>query len=379
VSFRTLAVSGALVVGTTACSGPTSSSSVVQSERAAVIYDADDRVEVFESEPTVRALAARTVAVGRRGNLSFDEAGSALVTAPSWMEAAGLCPGQRFAMQPAFALCTGLLVGHDLALTAAHCVATGDPLSDLVVVEGFRYESEDALPSIRRGHVHEILEIVAQDPNIDVAWLRLSQPLAEPAPWNPVPAPPAVDEPVLGINHGGGIPAKVDAGGRVIEIDGGAVFVDLDAFGGASGGPVFSWDGALVGILTAGMPDYELSERNCLTYLRTSGVPGLAGELAIGPDEARAVLCERVSDAPPCSGSIEREWSAPPGGCSVAFRQHGRGSWAVLFAAAWMATRGRRFRVTPLNRERLRRSPSRLPSPARPRRPSRPCRRRRAS
>jgi hypothetical protein len=332
------------MVPTAACSGGPHADSITETERAEVIYDSDDRGEVFEfSDTTVRALAARTVALGRWSDLRFDEAGRVAISAPSWMEAAGLCPDQRFSNQPAFALCTGLLVGRDLVLTAAHCLRSGEQLSELALVEGFRYESEHELATIGRDDVHAILEVLAEEPGLDVAWLRFSNPLDEPVPWSPVPVPPDIDTPVIGINHGGGIPAKVDAGGRVIEADAGRLFVDLDAFGGASGGPVFSREGALVGILTAGAGDYELAERDCFTYARTTAIPGLNGELAVGPDDARSVLCERVIDAPPCPEPIEAALSAEAG-CSVACGRRGQGSWLTLFAAVlWMAAGARRF------------------------------------
>lgn len=285
----------------------------------ALIYGADNRHETYEYHPTswIRRVASQSVvAIGYRDHLvapAMSDAASAprpvTIDAPSAREAASLCPEERFGDQPAFALCTGVALGPDLVLTAAHCLHLA-PLDRLVAVNGYQYLAEGELAPITTLGVRDIIEAVAIDDGLDYAWLRLG-------PGNALSAveqfadAPAPGTPVVGINHGLGLPAKVDDGGKAFAPDGESFLTNIDSYGGASGGPVFDGAGRLYGILTAGSPDFLPTQQGCLVSRHDADGPLSANEVVLAVDVAFPALCTADPTATPCGRPAM-------GGCSVA-------------------------------------------------------------
>jgi S1-C subfamily serine protease len=308
--FATALLSGAL----TACGQVPDSVSTRTSE---LVYGADDRLEWFEYAgltPTARIAVDAVVAVGVKADL--DESRNPwVVKSPSWQERDGLCANQRFGDQPSFAFCTGVALAPNLVLTAGHC-ANAFALSEVAVVAGFAYDAPGQLRPLSPDGVRGVSEVVASDSYLDYAWLRLTADLpVRPAVFGPGPEPGAR---VVSVNHGGGVPMKVDPGGTVYAVDSESFVSSVDAFAGASGSPVFSDAGELLGVLTAGADDYVVAETGCLLPVALPDAKETAREEAVRVDVAAAGLCTDHPDEAPCAQlSGAPHPSTGGGGCST--------------------------------------------------------------
>lgn len=339
----------------------------IQQQQQAIIYDADSRTEVFEfPDPGARALASRTAALGRRSELRVDVSGAVSVVAPSWAERAALCPGLRFGDQPAFGVCTGVFLEPDLVLTAAHCLLAEDTPSELVLLDGFHYTAARELSWLTRENLHDILEVVARDDFYDYAWLRVSNPKADPLEWSVLDGPLPFGMRVLSINYGGGIPAKIDRGGRAFPFDEDSFLTSLDAFGGASGGPVLSESGDFLGILTSGRADYELSPDGCATFVQTSGSPETASELVLHARRALSGLCAADAESSVCAAPSSSQGETEAG-CAMQRASAGRPrqDGIAVLGLALAATACLRMHYA-LRRRRPRNSPAAIASSQRP-------------
>jgi hypothetical protein len=244
------------------------------SERAAraIVYGADDRREYFElASPGERAtMAASMVALIPAASIRRAPQGI-VAEAPSWGDRDGLCPGERFAEQPAAAFCSGVLVDWDLVLTAGHCVRVLAP-QDLRVVFGYYYVAPGRLAATEADVMEvsaiasEALDPASAEPRLDYAWLRLRRPVSPPLAPAPVHVrAPALTpgDPVVSIGAGGGVPMKADAGGRVRGLRAPWLdyfLADTDTSGGSSGGGGFDQQLSLLGILVRGGADASVND-----------------------------------------------------------------------------------------------------------------------
>ncbi len=263
---------------------------------------------------------------------SIQQTGSSLsLSAPTWGAVENLCPGTRFADQPAAALCTGVLVDQDLVLTADHCVRVL-PLADLAVVFGYYYRDAGTLAIDATADIASIVAEELDDegttPRLDYAWLRLRTP----APPSRAPAPIYVQDaafdvgtPIVSIGAGGGIPLKLDAGGRVRDAraDVGDYFVaDTDTFGGGSGGGAFDAQMALLGILARGGTDFAPTEAGCNAVVQQPDGSS-ADEQFTYASRAVEGLCQRDPTSSLCRADCGNPCTATPeptsgGGCAMA-------------------------------------------------------------
>jgi len=334
------------------------SSSPTTSQSAALIYGSDDRVEYFEVSGTEQQARMASAMVALIPKTFIEGTGStiSLSAAPTWGAAAGLCPGTRFADQPAAALCTGVLVDQDLVLTADHCVRVL-PLADLTVAFGYYYRDVGMLAI----DTVDITSIVAEEldgegttPRLDYAWLRLRAPAPAshlPAPIKTLGASIEVGSAIVSIGAGGGIPLKLDSGGRIRDArpDVGDYFVaDTDTFGGGSGGGAFDPQMNLLGILARGGTDFVATDAGCnavvqqpdgstadeqFTYA-SRAVEGLCAK-----DPAASSLC-RADCGNPCQATMPSP-PASDGGCSIGGPVSGASwVWSWLLVVIRLAVRG---------------------------------------
>lgn len=321
-----------------ACGGETPGR--VGEHSASLVTGADDRVEYFDvADPTARGrISESMVALVPRAFLARMGAGYVL-TAQSWGQAEGLCPGERFADQPAAAFCTGVLVDWDLVLTAGHCVRLF-ALEDFAIVFGFYYGSAGTLAfnDVREARevrdpiaiVSEALDPAGAEPRLDYAWLRLDRAVApprQPAPLYVRPHPLAAGDPIISIGCGGGVPLKLDAGGVVRDARAAVAdyfLADTDTSHGSSGGGAFDQALSLVGVFARGGADTVITAEGCFeTIVQPDGtateeqfsyvhraVEGLCRDAPLGSSLCRSDCGDPCAALPP-----------PPagdGGCAVA-------------------------------------------------------------
>jgi V8-like Glu-specific endopeptidase len=279
--------------------------SALEPRAQGLVYGDDDRVEYYAvSDPWLRERVAQsTVALVDQRLLTEDGAGSVRFAGDSYGELNGLCPGEPFAEQPSLAQCSGVLIDRDLVLTAAHCLRE-IPCEQWRAVFGFHYRAPSQLNELRSSDVYACSEVVAMDytwapeGGADYAILALDRPVDEPRR----PAPLAQDgrstqrgQRMIAIGHGAGIPAKIDAGGRVTEARAATLdfFVaNLDGFAGGSGSGVYDEQGNLRGVLASGGDDYEETAEGCRRVRRLPAEPEQAQEKVTYLARALDGLCE---------------------------------------------------------------------------------------
>lgn len=274
-----------LALAGVACDG-TSGSSVRQSQ--AILYDGDDRVEVADA-PDVATTALAQASVGALvPRVLLRSAGDDwVIAAPTLGERLDLCAGEAFAKQPSAALCSGVLVGSDVFLTAGHCLIDTQSCRDgFVIAFGYALDADGAV-RISRSRTFECAEVLAYRndeltarPSLDFAVLRLDRPVG------PGLTPVGVTE--LGEEHQAlrligaseGLPLKLHRDVELLSVDrdAGYAHVRADAFGGDSGAPLLSPEGQLLGIMTGGHADYEREAAGCWTRRRASEREAESGE-----------------------------------------------------------------------------------------------------
>jgi hypothetical protein len=325
-----LAQLGGLFFALIAACEPGRSVEPLASEGSRVVYDTDDRRELFDAPtPTLREFGEHSV-VALISNGTSSDAGlgdpSMVFDAPTWAERRKLCDGVRFATQPAAATCSGVLIERDLVLTAGHCARNLD-CGALHVVFGYHYAEDGVIPVLEADDVYRCREVVSFEvPNelgsVDYGWLRLDRPVSgdkRPAPIARVAEPLRDGQIVHAFEFGGGIPLKLQPNMRVTEprpepLD---FFVAaLDAFEGSSGGPLIDESGRVVGIIGSGNADYVETFEGCLDI---SVLPETAAaEVGTYAFQAAAGLC---SDAPESGRWCDQ--ADHPSSCAVGKKRGG--------------------------------------------------------
>jgi hypothetical protein len=289
----------------------------VGTSRATVVYGLDGRRELYETEdPELRALAASTAVAFMRSSDVVEANGKVQLRVPSLGEALELCPGEPFAAQPSAALCSGLLVGPDLVLTAGHCVLDW-PCDEVRLVAGFSYAQGGSLSGPTPNDVYRCREVVLsahsapnEIPRLDYGFVRLDRPVkgyvddaiavrAESSPLND-------GEPVALFGFPSGIPLKVDTSGVVTDPRGGSLdyFVsNADSFEGNSGSPVFDASGSLIGIQNRGATDYVSTVAGCNVENHLSAALEAGREKSTYAFRAVAGLCTKLPEEPFCSAN----------------------------------------------------------------------------
>jgi hypothetical protein len=243
---------------------------------APVINGTDDRKELYELAPAARDAIAESVAVLMWAH-RIDYSDIAAPRALSLAESAGVCADERFAAQPAAALCSATLIDDDLVLTAGHCL--GESLDEasvrcarlLVVFDYFMKGpgelfplSDESVYSCRRVAFHE--RTSTSEDFRDVALIELDRAVDElrkPVSIDDEPAQAGAS--LLEASSGAALPLKIDEGGAVVEVPEGAGFfiASTDSFGGGSGAPLFNEAHELVGHQVRGLVDWR-RDGDCL-------------------------------------------------------------------------------------------------------------------
>ena len=187
------------------------------------------------------------------------------------LEDDGICADARFAKQKTAAMCSGFLVGHDLLLTAGHCVISlSDCESNFWVFDYSNTTVERSEFNINKKDVYKCTQIVARvkddKTDNDFALVRLDRASERmPLSYRKSGKVSSHTELVV-IGHPSGLPTKISDDAYIRSNSNKYYFVaNLDTFGGNSGSAVFNAKSGIVeGILVRGETDYELdSVSNC--------------------------------------------------------------------------------------------------------------------
>lgn len=242
-----------------------------------VVYDTDDRRELVlaPSEALRRFGEQSVVALIDDATLNGAAASdaSALFALPTWGEREDLCDEVRFRDQPSVASCSGVLVDRDLVLTAGHCARNLD-CEALSLVFGYHYIGDEALPTLGPEDVYRCAEVLSFETRAalsdrDYGWIRLDRRVSSDkraAVIAPLSKPIVPGELLQAYGFSGGVPLKIEpdvAAHEATPAAGSYFLAALDAFAGASGGPLIRADGSVVGTLALGAMDYAPTAAGC--------------------------------------------------------------------------------------------------------------------
>jgi hypothetical protein len=275
-----------------------------------LVYGNDDRKDYFEIQrESLRQIFETKAVVLVRAYRIPSLLDGTFRGIPTWEEIEQLCSGEPFAAQRSAAFCSGVYWGHGLVLTSKHCLTDKNFENDRVVF-GYYFDDDNRI-AVSTPDVHEIISIVASsgEDDGDYAWLRIDGATTRVQSVAPLSSVATVEtgEPLIAVNSGGGIPLKIDGGGRVVDarkeyLD---YFVtNIDAFRGASGSGVFNIDGALAGILTRGGTDFTVTESGCRTTIRSDEKE--AKEKVTYVRRAVEGLCRKEPEHPLCDENGEQ-------------------------------------------------------------------------
>ena len=283
-----------------------SSEEVVTGELTApVVYGTDDRVEVFNHpDPNLRRIAEESiVALVPAFRISREPNGLYSLFTDLLGNVRGLCDDELFGNQPTAAVCSGVLIGDDLVLTAGHCIDDQTPCEAYAYVFNYHLDDPTRLAAIRDEDVYSCAGVVSQGSprgtnfTPDYAVIQLDRPVTGGHLPVLIRAATPLDpqEPIAMIGFGSGLPAKIDSGGSVADARADRLdfFVaNVDAFQGHSGSATFDSDGRLAGILIGGRtPDYVTLEGEACARVSVYD-DAQAGEVVHNIAPIVAGLCE---------------------------------------------------------------------------------------
>ncbi len=230
-----------------------------------VIYGDDDRVEVYQSSAYWQKKADSTVALFNSSDLAEGENGTLKVGGDNYGQSYNLCADEPFREQKSSGFCSGSLVGHNLIMTAGHCVRSQTACNSTKFVFGFGYSyAGKDLSTVQALDVYSCKKIVARkelSSGGDYAVIELDRSvIGHDVLSVNRGAPVSVKDPLVVIGHPAGIPTKVSAGANVREVKSEHFVANLDTYGGNSGSAVFNEKtGEIEGILVRGAQDFVYS------------------------------------------------------------------------------------------------------------------------
>lgn len=227
-----------------------------------VIYGDDNRTEIYQASPYWQRKADSTVALFNQIDLKDDGSGSYKVGGSNYGTSYNLCADEPFREQQSAGFCSGSLVGHNLILTAGHCVRSQTACDKTKFVFGFGYSyAGKDLSKVKALDVYSCKKLLARkeySAGADYAVIELDRSVIghEVLSVNRSGVVSTGDALVV-IGHPAGIPTKVSGGANVRSVQSEHFVANLDTYGGNSGSAVFNEKtGEIEGILVRGAQDF---------------------------------------------------------------------------------------------------------------------------
>ncbi len=252
-----------------------------------VIYGLDNRKDLYEvTNPLHAKLAASTVALIRKNDMTQSASGMLRIFAGSLEDAMGVCKKERFSEQPTGAFCSGSLIGKNLMLTAGHCITSMSDCQSTNFVFNYSVNKSGSFPKeVASADVvgcKNIIYRVQEGNGADFAIIELDRTITHREPLKMANRSITNElkrgEKLLMIGHPSGLPTKLDDGGSVRDNSPRGFFTaTTDSYGGNSGSAVFNLTtGEIEGVLVRGETDYVLQNGCYLSKLCTES--GCRGE-----------------------------------------------------------------------------------------------------
>ncbi|MFC1522162.1 trypsin-like serine peptidase [Elusimicrobiota bacterium] len=222
---------------------------ILTQAQISMIFGEDDRLDLYQvKNPQLLKLADSTVAQFHFKQLELDPEKKAVhIKTETYGDSLNLCKGERYYDQPSGAICSGVLVGPDIMLTAGHCIKNESWCEQTRFVFGFAVKAPGESPkSIPENEVYACKNIIERRKDSTLSdWilLRLDREVRNHDPLE-LNASGNVNQgdPLVVMGHPTGLPLKIAGNARVIHAlpEKKYFMADLDAFRGTSGGPVFN-------------------------------------------------------------------------------------------------------------------------------------------
>lgn len=237
----------------------------------------DNRYEPWEVDdlPHISNAVKATAMFVRRSDVAKlsvtdpSEPGRCRLLGRTFAQRYSLCPGERFADQPAPAYCSGVLVGSDILVTAGHCMRSPIDCAGTAVVFDFTMARGSTTRdlTVPATSVYVCSSIISRahdrDTGLDFAVIRLNRPVQGRIPI-PMRAAGQVeaDATLATIGYQSGLPVKISTEGRIRTTSKTAFFTaTLGITDGSSGSPVIDMDtGLLEGIVVRGPTAFEWAD-----------------------------------------------------------------------------------------------------------------------
>jgi S1-C subfamily serine protease len=209
-----------------------------------VIYGEDNRVENYQASQALRALAASTVALVKKSELS-NQRGFFVLGGDNFGSSYNLCSSEPFRDQTSGAFCSGSLVGPNLVMTAGHCITNSTDCANTSFVFDFALTSPSgenkSFPENSVYACSQIIKRELENSGADYALIELDRAVSGRSPLKVRRSGNvSAGDPLVVIGHPAGLPQKI-AGGAVVRAVQARHFVtNLDTYGGNSGSAVFN-------------------------------------------------------------------------------------------------------------------------------------------
>lgn len=234
-------------------------------------YGTDDRQQIRDSQhPKALEWARATAIVVNRAVLSDAGNGRIAASVPTLGAKEGLCPGERFADEPALGFCSSFLVAPDLVATAGHCFKTRLCEEMAFIFDFYAGGASANVNAIPASNVYSCAEVVAHQwgDGVDYALVRLDRPTSGRTPFALQATAPPVNSRVALLGYPSGIRAKIDVAGRVLRHEGTSgsrIRTSVDSFPGHSGGVMLDLaTGAAFGVHIEGSSPSYVGNGECM-------------------------------------------------------------------------------------------------------------------